>query len=74
MTKTENSRLRSALKGASYIIFHETLFFFIAWVIVGDAYKAVTITLIGSLAEFVLYYFHERVWSKIRVIKKEETK
>jgi uncharacterized membrane protein len=72
MTKTENSRLRSALKGASYIIFHETLFFLIAWVVVGDPYKAVTITLVGSLAEFVLYYFHERVWAKIKVTKKVE--
>jgi uncharacterized membrane protein len=69
MTKPDESRLRAILKSASYIVSHEIVLFFIAWLLTGDPVKAVTITLIGSLAEFVLYYFHERLWSKIKVGK-----
>ncbi len=69
MTKPDETRLRAILKSTSYIISHEIVLFFIAWALTGDAIKAVTITLFGSLAEFVLYYFHERLWSKIRVGK-----
>lgn len=69
MTKPDESRLRAILKSTSYIVSHEIVLFFIAWLLTGDPVKAVTITLIGSLAEFVLYYFHERLWSKIKVGK-----
>jgi uncharacterized membrane protein len=69
MTKPDETRLRAILKSTSYIVSHEIVLFFIAWLLTGDAVKAVTITLIGSLAEFVLYYFHERLWSKIKVGK-----
>lgn len=69
MTKPDESKLRAILKSASYIVSHEIVLFFIAWLLTGDPVKAVTITLIGSLAEFVLYYFHERLWSKIKVGK-----
>lgn len=69
MTKPDETRLRAILKSASYIVSHEIVLFFIAWLLTGDPVKAVTITLIGSLAEFVLYYFHERLWSKIKVGK-----
>jgi uncharacterized membrane protein len=69
MTKPDESRLRAILKSASYIVSHEIVLFFIAWLLTGDPVKAVTITLIGSLAEIVLYYFHERLWSKIKVGK-----
>lgn len=72
MVKPEDSRLRAVLKSASYIVSHETMLFFIAWVFTGDAFKAVTITLFGSLAEFAMYYLHERAWSKIKVSKKVE--
>ncbi len=72
MVKPEDSKLRAVLKSTSYIISHETMLFFIAWIFTGDPLKAVSITLVGSLAEFAMYYFHERAWAKIKVTKKVE--
>ena len=39
---------------------------FISWVITGEVNTALTIGSIEVVTKMILYYFHERTWTKIK--------
>lgn len=67
MSTIQESKLRTVLKSALYILTHETLLFFVSWLVTGDAVQSVTIMVVGSFAEMVYYYAYERLWTKIKI-------
>lgn len=59
------SRLRSILKGLSWRLLATMVTGFIAFFWSKDVWLAVKISLIEFPAKFLIYYVHERVWTKI---------
>jgi uncharacterized membrane protein len=71
MTKDEKeTRLRSLLKSASYIVIHEVSLLMVALFFTKDLALSAGIVLTATLVEATFYYFHERVWSKIKIGRK----
>jgi len=60
-------KLRSLLKSISWRIIAFTVTFFVSFIITGKIIIATSIGLIYSLIKIFVYYFHERVWNKIKI-------
>ena len=65
MKINKESKARTAIKSALYILIHETLLFLIAWIVTGNPTQSLAIMAIASIAELVYYYFYERMWSRV---------
>lgn len=62
---TTATHRRSIVKAASYRLFAMTLVFIVAFAYTGSAGPAAKIGVTAAVAKTVLYYFWERVWSRI---------
>ena len=58
--------VRSLAKAISWRIIASTDTFLISWLITGYWALATTIAGVEAVTKFVLYYFHERAWLRIR--------
>ena len=58
--------VRSLAKAISWRIIASTDTFLISWLITGYLALATTIAGVEAVTKFVLYYFHERAWLRIR--------
>ena len=58
--------VRSLAKAVSWRIVASTDTFLISWLITGYLALATTIAGVEAVTKFVLYYFHERAWLRIR--------
>ena len=58
--------IRSLAKAISWRIIASTDTFLISWLITGYLALATTIAGVEAVTKFVLYYFHERAWLRIR--------
>ena len=58
--------IRSLAKAVSWRIVASTDTFLISWLITGYLALATTIAGVEAVTKFVLYYFHERAWLRIR--------
>ena len=58
--------IRSLAKAISWRIIASTDTFLISWLITGYLTLATTIAGVEAVTKFVLYYFHERAWLRIR--------
>ena len=57
---------RSLIKAVSWRITGSIDTFFIGWIVTGDPMIAGTISAIEVLTKIILFYFHERLWMRIR--------
>ncbi len=62
---TEDSHLRSIAKGISWRFFGTIDTIILALIFTGSIKKALTIGFIEFTTKILLYYLHERVWTKI---------
>lgn len=60
------TKKRSWVKSITWRIMGVAILGFIAWLCTGDWTKMTIITATFHAIRFVLYYFHERWWNKIK--------
>ncbi len=71
--KTTEKGYRSLVKTVSWRTLGTIDTIFISWIIVGDINFAVSIGGVELFTKMILYYFHERLWSRSnfgRVVEK----
>ena len=64
--KKSEAHFRSVIKSISWRIVGTIDTIFISWVITGEVKTALTIGSIEVVTKMILYYFHERTWTKIK--------
>ncbi|MFT5869838.1 MAG: putative membrane protein [Paracoccaceae bacterium] len=64
--KHEESGSRSTIKTATWRIIASLDTTFLAWIFTGDFATAVSIGGLEVITKLVLYFFHERVWSRVQ--------
>ena len=57
---------RSLVKTMSWRILATLTTFVISWIITGTLSLAISIGAFEFMSKFLLYYFHERAWNKIK--------
>jgi uncharacterized membrane protein len=67
------SKARSILKTLSWRIVGTLDTMFLGWVITGDLTVGLKIGALELVTKFVLYYFHERIWSKSKFGTKKKS-
>lgn len=67
------SKTRSILKTLSWRIVGTLDTMFLGWVITGDLTVGLKIGALELVTKFVLYYFHERIWSKSKFGTKKKS-
>ncbi|WP_171057713.1 DUF2061 domain-containing protein [Acinetobacter sp. P8-3-8] len=58
------SNQRIFKKTLSYYIMHITVAMIVAYVITGNLWMAVTLSLVEPTVQAVAFFFHEKVWNK----------
>jgi uncharacterized membrane protein len=66
----KDTRTRSLLKSASYIVVHEIILLVVAYAFTGNLALAAGIVLTATLLEATFYYVHERVWANLKIGRK----
>jgi uncharacterized membrane protein len=61
-----DSRKRTLSKTISWYIVHNGMMFTITYLLTGSWELGVTIAILQTLGEALLYYVHERVWVRIK--------
>ncbi len=64
--KKKEAHLRSIVKSISWRIVGTFDTILISWLVTGKVKAALTIGSIEVITKMVLYYFHERTWTKIK--------
>ncbi len=62
-----DSHLRTVLKTISWRLISIVLLTTIVWIVTGDPTASIAIGVIDVSIKLVLYYFHERIWLKIKL-------
>lgn len=65
------SNLRSFLKGISWRLLGTIDTIIVSYILTGAIKIALSIGTIELFSKLILYYFHERIWNKIKFGKKE---
>jgi uncharacterized membrane protein len=65
-----DTRKRTLGKTISWYIVHNGMMFFVTFALTGSWELGVTIAILQTLGEAGLYYFHERIWARIKPKKK----
>jgi uncharacterized membrane protein len=63
----EESHTRSLLKGFTWRIIATTTTTIIAWLVIGHLEAAFKIGFFEFFAKLLIYYVHERIWTRIRL-------
>jgi uncharacterized membrane protein len=63
------SSVRSIAKSVSYRVLMTLVTIYVAWAITSDVAFAASIGIIDTLIKLNLYYFHERTWSRILLVR-----
>ncbi len=61
-----DSTKRTLAKTAVYRGSITVLLFALLWLFTNDIYETSLVTIIFNVAATIIYYFHERMWDKIR--------
>mmetsp|Transcript_28043 Transcript_28043/g.41419 ORF Transcript_28043/g.41419 Transcript_28043/m.41419 type:complete len:95 (+) Transcript_28043:198-482(+) len=64
---SQETHLRSALKGLTWRVVATTTTMTIAYTLTGEVKLAMEIGFIEFLAKLAIYYVHERIWASCRV-------
>ncbi|HUU47657.1 MAG TPA: DUF2061 domain-containing protein [Nitrosopumilaceae archaeon] len=59
-----DNQKRTLLKTAIYRGSTTALLFALSWILTNDIYETSLITILFNIIATVIYYFHERMWSK----------
>ncbi|MCF2873602.1 MULTISPECIES: DUF2061 domain-containing protein [Tenacibaculum] len=70
LDKASENPLRSIVKSISWRVIGTIDTILISWLITGEVATAFSIGSIELITKMVLYFFHERVWNKIKWGKK----
>lgn len=62
----KESNLRSIVKSITYRLLGSLTTFIIAFLITGESFISSSIAIIDLLSKLCLYWFHERMWLKIK--------
>jgi uncharacterized membrane protein len=65
-----DTKRRTLGKTISWYIVHNGMMFTITFALTGSWELGVTIAVLQTIGEAVLYYFHERIWTRIKPKKK----
>jgi uncharacterized membrane protein len=60
-----DNQKRTLLKTTIYRGSTTVLLFALSWILTNDIYETSLITILFNIIATVIYYFHERMWSKI---------
>ena len=63
---TTDLKKRTIVKTLTWRVTASLTTFVIAWVLTGDLLIGATIGSIEAIAKIFLYYFHERIWNKVK--------
>jgi uncharacterized membrane protein len=61
-----DSHRKSVFKAVTWRIVGSVDTFVISWLVTGSAKMGVAISAIEVVTKIVLYYFHERAWSRVK--------
>ena len=67
-TRPSDSHTRSLVKGITWRFLATSTTTFIAWLVTGEVEAALQIGLIEFVAKLIIYYLHERIWTRIDMI------
>ncbi|MBA6155804.1 DUF2061 domain-containing protein [Tenacibaculum sp. S7007] len=70
LDKSSENPIRSVLKSISWRVIGTIDTILISWIITGEITTAFSIGSIELVTKMVLFFFHERVWNKIKWGKK----
>ena len=65
----EDSHYKSLVKAVTWRITGSLDTFFLSWLITGVANLAFTIAFLELFSKIALYWLHERIWLKIKVLE-----
>jgi len=70
----QQSRKRHISKAITWRLFSTLWTIVLGWVLLGDLWSGTKISLVESVIQLVLYYFHERVWHRSRygIVEEDE--
>ncbi len=74
MSEVKEKQIRSILKSLSWRVLASLFTIIVSYWIIGDLGKATQIGIIEFFGKLLLYYFHERAWSKSKIGLKVEQK
>ena len=61
-----DSTKRTLVKTAVYRGAITALLFGLMWIFTGNIYETSVVTIVFNVAATIIYYFHERMWGKIK--------
>jgi uncharacterized membrane protein len=64
MTRFIRSHSLMLKKTASYYVMHITVAATVAYAVTGDAWMALTLSLLEPTVQAVAFFFHEKAWSR----------
>lgn len=67
MTRLIRTHAFTLKKTASYYVTHITVAAAVAYAVTGDWLAALTLSLLEPTVQAVVYFFHERAWSRLSV-------
>ena len=62
------TKLRSILKAVTWRTLGTLDTFLLSWIVTGEVKLAATIGVVEIFTKMLLYYLHERVWQRIRIV------
>jgi len=66
LTTSSETSLRSVLKSLSWRFVGTIDTVLISWLVIGDVSLAFAIGSVELITKMILYFFHERMWNKIK--------
>jgi uncharacterized membrane protein len=66
IAKNSETAFRSVLKSISWRVVGTIDTVLISWLVIGDVSMAFTIGSVELITKMLLYFFHERMWNKIK--------
>jgi uncharacterized membrane protein len=67
----EETRLRSLLKGITWRLTGTVDTMFVSYMVTGKYLIALSVGGIEVISKIILFYFHERIWNKVKLGKKD---
>lgn len=62
------------IKTITFAIMHFSVAFIVTWYLTGDIVVGGAVAMVEPAINTVAFYFHEKVWSKIKSVKPNKTK
>lgn len=72
--KFVNRNQRTLKKTLSYYFLHITVAMLVGYVVTGNLWMALTLSLLEPTVQAVAFFFHEKVWDKKTELLKEDAK